>query len=109
MKTRTDCGRGNDGEPRCDIFFADGTFAGEVYDLGDIVLDENQIAFPASVSGPQGTITLAVEGTEYTSQSIRFMDGPLFVQIDPNTGGLAEPVTRRLGDATGAELAAALG
>lgn len=104
-----DCGRGNDGESRCDIFFADGSFVGEVYDLGDIVLTDNQIALPATVSGPQGSITIPVEGTDYSSQNIRFMDGPLFVQIDPNSGGIAEPVTRRLGDATGAELAAAIG
>lgn len=55
------------------------------------------------------TISIEVDGTVYTGNALVVEDGPTFVQIDPNTGGLAEPVTRRSGIITAAELAAALG
>jgi len=104
-----DCGPGNDGEPLCSVFRPDGSFDTEVFDLGDLTLDETMVAFPAAVSGPQGSMTVEINGTAYTGQVIEFMDGPLFVQINPNTGGLSEPITRIIGEATGAELAAAIG
>lgn len=100
------CGPDNDGAPVCSVFRPDGRFDTEVYDFAPL---ETQVAFPAAVSGPQSSLTVDINGTAYVGQVIEFMDGPLFVQIDPNTGGIAEPVTRIIGAATGAELAAALG
>jgi hypothetical protein len=106
---RIECGPNLDGNQQCSVFMTDGSFDSEVYDLGDLTIDETMVGFPAAVSGPQGSITIEVNGVSYTSQVIKFMDGPLFVQIDPGTGGLSEPVTRIMGQATAAELAAALG
>jgi hypothetical protein len=55
------------------------------------------------------SITITVGDTAFTGTGLSLEDGPLFVQIDPNTGGLAEPVTKRTGEITAAELFAALG
>lgn len=55
------------------------------------------------------SITITVGDTAFTGTGLSLEDGPLFVQINPSTGGLAEPVTRRTGEITAAELFAALG
>ncbi len=54
------------------------------------------------------SVTLTIGDMTFTGTGLRFDDGPLFVQIDPNTGGLAEPVTRRTGEITAADLYAAI-
>jgi hypothetical protein len=101
-----------DGAWRCDIFAADGTFSVQQYDaaeLGGLEYSESQVVFLATIDAAAGTITVEVDGVSYTGESIRFMDGPVFTRIDPNTGGLVDEVTRIMGEATAAELAAALG
>jgi hypothetical protein len=54
------------------------------------------------------SVTLIIGEDRFTGTGLRFDDGPLFVQIDPNTGGLAEPVTRRTGEIGAADLYTAL-
>jgi hypothetical protein len=54
------------------------------------------------------TVSITIDGTTFTGDGLRFDDGPVFVQIDPSTGELSEPVTRRTGTITAAELFAAL-
>lgn len=103
------CGSNNDGLPQCDVFNTDGSFDSEIYELAGVELDANQVGFPAVINGADGTITVEVNGTAHVGELINFMDGPLFVQIDVNSGGLANEVTRIMGEATAAELAAALG
>lgn len=54
------------------------------------------------------SISLTVGDTTFTGTGLSVDDGPLFVQIDPNTGGLAEPVTRRTGIISASDLFAAI-
>jgi hypothetical protein len=68
---------------------------------------ENTAWLP-NVSVEGDAITVEIDGEVYSGGSLQVEDGPVFVQIDPNTGGLAEPVTRRTGEISAADLAAAL-
>ncbi len=54
------------------------------------------------------SVMLTIGDMTFTGTGLRFDDGPLFVQIDPNTGGLAEPVTRRAGEISAADLYSAI-
>ena len=54
------------------------------------------------------SVSVTLEGMTFTGDGLRFDDGPLFVQIDPNTGGLAEPVIRRAATISAADLYTAL-
>lgn len=56
----------------------------------------------------EDSVGVMVGGEIYTGTGLSIDDGPVFVQIDPNTGGLSEPVTRRTGTISAAELYAAL-
>ena len=109
--SRIDCWNPLDdsGTTRCSVFRADGSSAGEAYPLEGLVLTDEQIALPVDVSSTEGTITITVEGEDYAAPKITFMDGPVMVQIDVNSGGFANEVTRVLGEATADELAVALG
>jgi hypothetical protein len=61
-----------------------------------------------SIEVTEDSISITVGDETFTGDGLSLDDGPLFVQIDPNTGGLSEPVTRRTGTITAAELFAAL-
>ncbi|MDA2979752.1 MAG: hypothetical protein O3B42_08355 [Actinomycetota bacterium] len=101
-----------DGVLRCGVFAADGSFSAQLYDAaepGGLAYSERLVVFPATIDAAAGTITVEVDGVLFTGDLINFMDGPVFTQIDVNTGGLAEEVTRIMGEATAAGLAAALG
>lgn len=67
--------------------------------------------FPFNVDEGTASITLAgSDGNDLalTGDRLVFGAGPVMVQIDPATGGLAEPVTRWSGSIAVADLAAAL-
>jgi hypothetical protein len=109
--SRIDCWNPLDdsGTTTCSVFRADGSAAGEAYPLGDLVLTNEQIALPAVADATTGMIAIVVDGEVYESPKITFMDGPVMVQIDVNSGGFANEITRVMGEATAEELAAALG
>lgn len=67
--------------------------------------------FPFTLEGGSASVTVSdPDGTATTlsGDTLVFGAGPLMVQIDPNTGGLAEPVTRWRGTISVADLEAAL-
>ena len=102
--TTVSCGPNVDGDQQCSIFGSDGSYTFEVFGPSSI---PNAVAFPATVTAD--SIDVTVDGTAYEGVVVRFQVGPVFVQINPNTGGLSEPVTRTVGEASAAEIAAALG
>lgn len=77
----------------------------EPYSNGDASMMSVVVAMDVTAD----SITITVGDTAFTGTGLSLEDGPLFVQIDPSTGGLAEPVTRRTGEITAAELLTALG
>lgn len=97
-----------EGVSSCGVFLADGLYESEEYDLTGLDFDESQVALRAVLDGPTGTITVEINGVAYVGETVGFMDGPLFVQFDVNTGGFANEVTRIQGEATATELLAAL-
>ncbi len=102
--TTVSCGPNVDGDQQCSIFGSDGSYTFEVFEPSPL---PNSVAFPATVT--PDAVAVTVDGTTYEGVIVRFQVGPLFVQINPSTGGLTEPVTRMVGEASAAEIAAALG
>ena len=93
---------------QCDTYNqSTGEFGGG--DPLEILDDPMGYGFVAPLMADQDYVSLTIKGTVYMAQSARFGDEPNFVQIDPNTGNLSQPVTRTVGYATAAEIMAALG
>lgn len=95
-----------DGTRRTQCFATTSTFPTDNHETPDLFPPNTAWVPTLLVDGP--TVSIEVDGTVYTGTSLQVEDGPVFVQIDPNTGGLAEPVTRRIGEISAADLAAAL-